>query len=94
MKAREMVEMEVLRDHIAAISCGVCAGVPVLDLDYAEDSQAETDANFVLTGSGNIVEVQATAEKVPFSEEQLATLLTLARKGIAKLIDLQKMAVM
>jgi ribonuclease PH len=94
MKVREMVEMEVLRDHIAAISCGVCAGVPVLDLDYAEDSQAETDANFVLTGSGNIVEVQATAEKVPFSEEQLATLLTLARKGIAKLIGLQKMAVM
>jgi ribonuclease PH len=94
MKAREMVEMEVLRDHIAAISCGVCAGVAVLDLDYAEDSQAETDANFVLTGSGNIVEVQATAEKVPFSEEQLTTLLTLARKGIAKLIGLQKMAVM
>jgi len=94
MKSREMVEMEVLRDHIAAISCGVCAGVAVLDLDYAEDSQAETDANFVLTGSGNIVEVQATAEKVPFSEEQLTTLLTLARKGIAKLIDLQKMAVM
>jgi len=94
MKAREMVEMEVLRDHIAAISCGVCAGVAVLDLDYAEDSQAETDANFVLTGAGNIVEVQATAEKVPFSEEQLTTLLTLARKGIAKLIGLQKMAVM
>ncbi len=66
----------------------------MLDLDYAEDSQAETDANFVLTGSGNIVEVQATAEKVPFSEEQLTTLLALARKGVAKLIDLQKMAVM
>ena len=69
-------------------------GVAVLDLDYAEDSQAETDANFVLTGSGNIVEVQATAEKLPFSEEQLTTLLALARKGVAKLIDLQKMAVM
>jgi ribonuclease PH len=94
MKAREMVEMTVLRDHIAAISCGVCAGVAVLDLDYAEDSQAETDANFVLTGSGNIVEVQATAEKVPFSEEQLTTLLALARKGVNKLIDLQKMACM
>jgi ribonuclease PH len=65
-----------------------------LDLDYAEDSQAETDANFVLTGSGNIVEVQATAEKVPFSEEQLTTLLALARKGVTKLVDLQKMAVM
>ncbi|HWZ10467.1 MAG TPA: ribonuclease PH, partial [Xanthobacteraceae bacterium] len=71
-----------------------CSGVAVLDLDYAEDSQAETDANFVLTGSGNIVEVQATAEKLPFSEEQLTTLLALARKGVAKLIDLQKMAVM
>ena len=66
MKTRQMIEQEVLRDHIAAISCGVCSGVAVLDLDYAEDSQAETDANFVLTGSGNIVEVQATAEKLPF----------------------------
>ena len=94
MKTRDMIVEEVLRDHIAAISCGVCAGTAVLDLDYAEDSQAETDANFVLTGSGNIVEVQATAEKVPFSEEQLTTLLALARKGVAKLIDLQKMAVM
>ena len=94
MKARSMIEQEVLRDHIAAISCGVCGGVAVLDLDYAEDSQAETDANFVLTGSGHIVEVQATAEKIPFSEEQLTTLLALARKGVGKLIDLQKMAVM
>jgi ribonuclease PH len=94
MKTRDMVHQDVLSDHIAAISCGVCAGTAVLDLDYAEDSQAETDANFVLTGSGNIVEVQATAEKVPFSEEQLTTLLALARKGVTKLIDLQKMAVM
>jgi ribonuclease PH len=70
----------------------VCGGAAVLDLDYAEDSQAETDANFVLTGSGHIVEVQATAEKIPFSEEQLTTLLALARKGVTKLIDLQKMA--
>ena len=94
MKTRQMVEMEVLRDHIAAISCGVCSGVAVLDLDYAEDSQADTDANFVLTGSGNIVEIQATAEKVPFSEEQFSALLGLARKGVTKLVDLQKMAVM
>ncbi len=94
MKTRGMIETEVLREHIAAISCGVFGGVAVLDLDYAEDSQADTDANFVLTGSGNIVEVQATAEKTPFSEEQFATLLALARKGVAKLIDLQKMAVM
>jgi ribonuclease PH len=94
MKKREMIQMDVLRDHLAAISCGVCGGVAVLDLDYAEDSQAETDANFVLTGAGNIVEVQATAEKVPFSEEQLTALLALARKGVGKLIDLQKMACM
>ena len=93
MKKREMVEMSVLRDHIAAISCGVFGGTAVLDLDYAEDSQADTDANFVLTGSGNIVEVQATAEKTPFSEEQFTALLALARKGVGKLIDLQKMAV-
>jgi ribonuclease PH len=66
----------------------------VLDLDYAEDSDAETDANFVMTGSGNIVEVQGTAEKTPFSEEQLLGLLALAKKGIAKLVDLQKLAVM
>ena len=89
-----MVKDGVIRDHVAAVSCGIYKNVAVLDLDYAEDSQAETDANFVLTGSGNIVEVQATAEKVPFSEEQLTTLLALARKGVAKLIDLQKMAVM
>ena len=94
MKTRDMVEMSVLRDHIAAISCGVCGGAAVLDLDYAEDSQADTDANFVLTGNGNIVEIQATAEKMPFSEDQFATLLALAKKGIAKLVDLQKMAVM
>ena len=94
MKTRDMVQMEVLRDHIAAISCGVHGGVAVLDLDYAEDSQADTDANFVLTGTGNIVEIQATAEKTPFSEEQFAALLALARKGVAKLVDLQKMAVM
>ena len=94
MKTRDMVEMSVLRDHIAAISCGVFGGAAVLDLDYAEDSQAETDANFVLTGNGNIVEIQATAEKTPFSEAEFTTLLALAKKGVAKLVDLQKMAVM
>ena len=94
MKARDMFKNgPVLRDHIAAVSCGVFKGTAVLDLDYAEDSEADTDANFVMTGSGNIVEVQATAEKDPFSEEQLLALLALARKGIGKLVDLQKMAV-
>ena len=93
MKARDMLKAQVLRDHIAAVSCGVYRNVAVLDLDYAEDSQAETDANFVMTGSGNIVEVQATAEKTPFSEEELLALLALARKGVGKLVDLQKLAV-
>ena len=93
MKARDMIKAEVLRDHIAAVSCGVCKGTAVLDLDYAEDSQADTDANFVMTGAGNIVEVQATAEKVPFSEDQFLALLGLARKGIEKLVGLQKLAV-
>jgi ribonuclease PH len=94
MKARDMIRVDLLRDHVAAISCGICGGTPVLDLDYAEDSEAETDANFVVTGAGNLIEVQATAEKVAFSEEQLTTLIGLARRGIAKLVDLQKMAVM
>ncbi len=93
MKSRDMLKAPVLRDHIAAVSCGVFKGTAVLDLDYAEDSEADTDANFVMTGSGNIVEIQATAEKDPFSEEQLLTLLALARKGIEKLVGLQKMAV-
>jgi len=94
MKTRNMLSVNPLRDHVAAISCGICNGTAVLDLDYVEDSAAETDANFVMTGSGQIVEVQGTAEKTPFSEEQLLSLLALARKGIAKLVDLQKMAVM
>ena len=98
MKSRDMFKAQgnahVLRDHIAAVSCGVFKGTAVLDLDYAEDSEADTDANFVMTGAGNIVEIQATAEKDPFSEEQLLALLALARKGIEKLVGLQKMAVM
>ena len=74
-----------LRDSVAAISCGVIADIAVLDLDYAEDSQAMTDANFVLTGSGGIVEIQATAEGAPFHEPLFAEMLRLARLGIAEL---------
>jgi ribonuclease PH len=94
MKKRDMLRANPIRDHIAAISCGVFGGTAVLDLDYAEDSEADTDANFVMTGDGRIVEVQGTAEKDPFSEEQLLALLALARKGVARLVDLQKLAVM
>ena len=93
MRARDMVAGKVLKDHIAAISCGIHAGQPVLDLDYLEDSDADTDANFVMTGSGGIVEIQGTAEGEPFSEEQFAQLLALAKSGIGRLVDLQKMAI-
>ena len=93
MKTRDMLKAQVLRDHIAAVSCGVYRNVAVLDLDYAEDSQAETDANFVMTGDGRIVEVQGTAEKTPFTQDEFLALMALARKGVARLVDLQKMAV-
>ncbi len=81
-----------LTDHVAAVSCGVVNGAPVLDLDYAEDSSAEADANFVFTGAGSIVEVQGTAERVAFSEEVFFKMLGLARQGISQLVALQKKA--
>jgi ribonuclease PH len=93
MKTRNMIKTDVLRDHVAAISCGIHKGQPILDIDYAEDSDADTDANFVMTGAGGIIEIQGTAEKTPFSEQQFLELLTLARKGVGKLVDLQKLAV-
>jgi ribonuclease PH len=94
MRARDMLRRNPLRDHVAAVSCGLCAATAVLDLDYAEDSEADTDANFVMTGDGRLVEVQATAEKIAFQQEEFLTLLALARKGIVRLIELQKIAVM
>jgi ribonuclease PH len=78
-----------LVDSVAAISCGISGGIAVLDLDYTEDSTAETDANFVLTGSGKIIEIQATAEGAPFGEEDFAAMLRLARAGVAELTRLQ-----
>ncbi|HEX5777621.1 MAG TPA: ribonuclease PH [Xanthobacteraceae bacterium] len=93
MKARNMLKQDPLKDHVAAVSCGIHKNEPVLDLDYAEDSEAETDANFVMTGSGGIVEIQGTAEKTPFSEAELAALIALAKKGIGRLVELQKLAV-
>ncbi len=93
MHRRSMIKHMPLRDHVAAVSCGVVKGEVVLDLDYAEDSSAETDANFVMTGAGGLVEVQATAENAPFTEAQLGAMLALARAGIAELVALQKAAV-
>jgi ribonuclease PH len=95
MEARQMLTVaNVLKDHVAAISCGIINGTPVLDLDYVEDSSAGTDSNFVMTGKGGIVEIQGTAEGAPFSEDEFLALMALARKGITKLVDLQKLAVM
>ncbi len=93
MKVRDMVKDGVLRDHIAAISCGLYKGQAVLDLDYAEDSAADADANFVMTGAGGIVEVQGTAETTAFSQEQFDDLMKLAKKGIGELVQLQKLTV-
>ncbi|MBU3889082.1 ribonuclease PH [Methylosinus sporium] len=92
MRSRSIIKDNPLRDHVAAVSCGVCNGEAVIDLDYAEDSTAETDANFVITGAGGLVEVQATAEVAVFSEDNLGSMLTLARGGIDKLVQLQKAA--
>jgi ribonuclease PH len=92
MQKTGLIKTPVLKDHVAAVSCGIVKGVPMLDLDYSEDSTAETDANFVLTGAGGLVEIQGTAEGAPFSEEQLGQLLGLARKGIGELVELQKQA--
>lgn len=90
MQNTGMVARPVIKDHVAAVSCGIWKGSPVLDLDYAEDSTAETDANFVLTGQGGFVEIQGTAEGAPFSDEEFASLLKLARKGISELIAVQR----
>ena len=92
MKKTGLVTLPIIKDHVAAVSCGIVRGDAVLDLDYDEDSTAETDANFVLTGAGGLVEIQGTAEGAPFTEDQLVALLKLARKGIGELVDLQKQA--
>jgi ribonuclease PH len=93
MAARDMFKTFPLKDQVAAISCGLHEGAPVLDLDYAEDSAAGTDANFVMTGKGGIVEVQGTAEGEPFTEAALLELLALAKRGIGELVARQREAV-
>jgi ribonuclease PH len=93
MKTRGLLAASPIKDHVAAISCGVHGGAALLDLDYVEDSSAGTDANFVMTGKGGIVEIQGTAEGEPFSEAMLHDLMTLAKKGIGELVALQRQAV-
>ena len=86
---RDLLKEMPLYDQVAAVSCGLYEGTPVLDLDYAEDSTAQADANFVLTASGKIIEVQGTAEGLPFSEEEFHELFRLAKAGIADLCAMQ-----
>lgn len=93
MQARDMLARDPLTDQVAAVSSGLRAGEAILDLDYEEDSDADADANFVMTGSGGIVEIQCTAETDPFGEDAFAKMTTLAKKGIAELVELQKLAV-
>ena len=95
---RHLVRMNVIKTvpligQVAAISCGLVDGQPVLDLDYAEDSNADADANFVLTDGGGIVEIQGTAEKAPFSDAQFAALMALARQGTERLFAMQRAAI-
>ncbi|SFC80704.1 ribonuclease PH [Tropicimonas isoalkanivorans] len=92
MKAGDVIS-DPLTDHVAAVSCGVYAGQPVVDLDYREDSDAGTDANFVMTGAGRLIEVQASAEGATFGRDELTTLMDLAEAGIAELVAAQKAAV-
>ena len=87
-----VLESVPLSDQVAAVSCGIYEGTVVLDLDYAEDSAAAADANFVFADSGGIVEVQATAEKNPYSEAQFMEMMAIARKGIGELAALQRQA--
>ena len=93
LAAQGRLQGNPLRDSVAAVSCGLYQGVPILDLEYVEDSKAEADANFVLTGTGGIIEIQGTAERAPFHRAQLDTMLELAQHGIAELTQLQRRTV-
>ena len=90
MREKGLIKRMPLTDHVAEISCGLHDGAAVLDLDYAEDSTAQADANFVLTGAGGVVEIQSTAEDYPFTRDEFNTLLDLAETGIEQLVHLQK----
>jgi len=94
MQSRKMIKAIPLSSEVVAVSCGVFQDVPVLDLDYAEDSNAQADANFVMTGRGEIIEVQATGEEAPLSKQSFNDLMTLAEKGCGELVRLQRRAIM
>ncbi len=92
MQRRQILKTDPLSCMVAAVSVGIYQGVPVLDLDYAEDSSADTDMNLIMTNKGGIIEIQGTAEKEPFSEEQFQQLLALGRQGIQQLLAIQQEA--
>ena len=92
LRERQSLAQDPLRDFVAAVSVGIVAGEPALDLDYSEDSGCDTDMNVVMTGAGHFVEIQGTAEKVPFTRAQMSQLLDLSSKGISELISLQRKA--
>lgn len=92
MDERKLTKGAALKDSVGAVSCGIYRGTPLLDLDYLEDVEAHTDANFVMTGSGQFVEIQGTAEGAPFSRAELESLMGLAEKGIGELTQIQKAA--
>src|ERR1700688_4525081 len=92
LREKQLLALDPLRDFVAAVSVGIVAGEPVLDLDYSEDSSCDTDMNVVMTGAGHFVEIQGTAEKAPFTREQMSRLLDLSSKGISELIALQRKA--
>jgi ribonuclease PH len=93
MKEARMLDQIPIRQYLAAVSCGIVDGTPMLDLDYTEDFQASTDLNCVMTEDGRLVELQATAEGAPYSRPELDSLLALAQKGIKELIVQQKRAI-
>ncbi len=93
LEEEKVIKASPITGQVAAISCGVFEGTPVLDLDYAEDSNAEADANFVLSGDNRIIELQATGEQRPFSDEEFAELMRLAKLGCGQLFDAQKRAI-
>jgi ribonuclease PH len=93
LQEEKVIKANPITGQVAAISCGVYENTPVLDLDYAEDSNAEADANFVLSGDARIIELQATGEQRPFSDEEFAELMRLAKLGCGRLFELQRAAI-
>jgi ribonuclease PH len=92
LRSKNVLKADPLVGQVAAVSCGIFQGVPVLDLDYAEDSEADADANFILTAGGGIIEIQATAEKAAFDDAAFAALMALARAGTERLFEAQRVA--